>query len=139
MINEREYHLRYHTFRSPKDVSAETVRGDEMRKLPFLQRKLLEDMAGGQKIFVCKDAFNVPVEEIIPIFLALDRRGPCKLLWVTAAESGKGGSVDWVMPGLMHGHIERFAPIDDPAAAPVGDWLAVCINAWTVAQNCIRA
>jgi hypothetical protein len=139
MINEREYHLRYHTFRSPHDVDAATVRDDEMRKLPFLRRKLMEDIGEGHKIFVCKDAFHVPANLVIPIFLALNRHGPCKLLWLTESDPRMSGAVNWVLPGLMHGRIGRFAPIGDPAAAPVGSWLAACVGAWTIAQNCIRA
>ena len=74
----------------------------------------MEDLAERRKIYACERA-NPPLtrEEVIPLFLALNRHGANRLLCVVLANDAPPvGTVVEELPGLMRGHIDRFAPPD---------------------------
>jgi hypothetical protein len=62
--------------------------------------------------------------------MALNRFGPATLLWVVPAEAGRpSGSVEVLMPGLLKGYIDRFAPEDNAHDLSFDGWLQLCANA----------
>ncbi len=132
MIYEKRYELDYHTEIREEDATAEQVLGQENAKLRFLRRTFIEDLKDGRKIYVCKRSDPLlTLDEVMPLFLALNRHAANRLLWVVAAdEAHPAGTVVEVLPGLMRGHIERFAPPENVPSLSVPGWLAVCVNAW---------
>jgi hypothetical protein len=48
---------------------------------------------------------------------------------VLADDAHPVGTVVEELPGLMRGHIDRFAPPDRVPSLSVPGWLAVCVNA----------
>ena len=133
MIKDLQCNLVYHTGMSAAQVSADQVITAEKRKIAFLRRKFLAELTEREKIFVCADRFNSPPEAMLPLFLALNRYGPHKLLWVRRA-SGKTdvGKVEEVLPGLMVGYIEEFMQFSPSWRPGSAGWLSVLVNAWNL-------
>jgi hypothetical protein len=134
MVHEQRYGLVYHTFVYEAQRSAWLVREQEAARLKFLRRKFLEELELSEKIFVYKRNL-VAEEEILPLLLALNRHGRNRLLWVVPACHGRPpGSVEVVMPGLLKGYIDRFAPEEDAHAFSFATWIRLCINAWLLSR-----
>ena len=130
MIHEEKYGLVYHSFVYEGQRSAELMRQQEAVRLKFLRRKFLEELEAAEKIFVYKRNAEVPLEEILPLFLALRRHGDNTLLWVVPAERDRpAGTVEVMMPGLLKGYIERFAPENNAHDFSFDGWMKVCANA----------
>jgi hypothetical protein len=137
MARETGYDLRWHTFAPPETPEVDIL-ARERKKIAFLLRKFREDIANNEKIFVIKSAKQQATkEEIMALFLALGRRGGHKLLWITTADgSDQVGSVSELLPGLMHGRIDRFARDDIADDYSLYGWFAVLANAWLIDQGC---
>lgn len=135
-IRERRYRLVYHTFIPASQTTSEQMIRQETVRLNFLRRMLMENMALGRKTFVCRDVAGMDEAEVLALFLALNRKGPCRLLWVTEVLAGQTpGAVERQIPGLIHAYIHQFAPRENPADLSVAAWLTVCLNAWHLSQN----
>ena len=135
-ISERRYRLVYHTFIPANQTTSEQMVRQETIRLTFLRRMLIENISLGRKIFVCRDVAGMDEAEVMALFLALNRKGPSKLLWVTEARPGQTpGAVEEPIPGLMHAYIQQLAPRENPADVSMAAWLTVCMNAWHLGQN----
>lgn len=135
MIHEKKFGLVYHTFVYEGQRSVWLMREQESARLKFLRRKFMEELEASEKIFVYK--FNGPVseEEILPLHLVLNTYGPSTLLWVVPAERDRPtGTVEVMMPGLLKGYIDRFAPEDNAHDLSFEGWLRVCANACVLAR-----
>lgn len=103
--------LNYHSGQYSHNTTAEQTIERERRKIAFLLRKLNEDLAEHHKIFVHDDQAGASLEEVLPLFLALRRRGPNRLLWLTPMrDEGTGGWVDEPVPGLYRGFLDSHVP-----------------------------
>lgn len=130
MIHEKKYGLVYHTFVYEGQRSPWQMREQESARLKFLRRKFMEELAAGEKIFVYKFNGAMTKEEILPLHMALNRGGPATMLWVVPAEPDRPtGTVEVVMPGLLKGYIDRFAPESNAHDFSFEGWLQVCANA----------
>lgn len=130
MIHEKKYGLVYHTFVYEGQRSAWLMREQESARLKFLRRKFMEELEAAEKIFVYRFAGPVSEEEILPLHMALNKYGPVTLLWVVLAERDRpAGTVEVLMPGLLKGYIDRFAPEDNAHDLSFDGWLRVCANA----------
>jgi hypothetical protein len=135
MIHEKKFGLVYHTFVYEGQRSVWLMREQESARLKFLRRKFLEELESTDKIFVYKFSSGVSEEEILPLHMALNRRGESTLLWVVPAERDRpAGTVEVVMPGLLKGYIDRFAPDDNAHDFSFEGWLRVCANACVLAR-----
>ena len=128
------YTMTYHTYRQPAEVSAEDLLAAEAERLPYLARKLMEDLEDGEKVFVVKNEGGLHMEDVLRVEAAIRERGPGLLLWVEGAEPGyPPGSVEVLAPGLMRGRVDRFANlqlgIHDVSQSI---WLAMLRNAWAL-------
>jgi len=131
MIKDLQYNLVYHTGMSAAAFSADEVVTAEKRKIAFLRRKFLAELTEREKTFVCADRFGSPLEAMLPLFLALNRYGPNKLLWVTrASDKADVGKAEEVLPGLMVGYIEEFMQYSPSWRPGSAGWLSVLVNAW---------
>jgi hypothetical protein len=140
MIHEKRYGLVYHTFVYEGQRSIWLMREQESARLTFLRRKFMEELEINDKIFVYKFASAVAEEEVLPLHMALNRYGDATLLWVVEAERDRpAGTVEVVMPGLLKGYIDRFAPADNAHDLSFEGWLRVCANACVMARLQQRA
>lgn len=130
MIHENKYNLVYHTFVYEGQRSAWLMREQESARLKFLRRKFMEELEAAEKIFIYRFGGSVSEEEILPLYLALNLYGPVTLLWVVLAERDRPtGTVEVLMPGLLKGYIDRFAPDENAHDLSFDGWLRVCANA----------
>jgi hypothetical protein len=130
MIHENKFGLVYHTFVYEGQRSVWLMREQESARLKFLRRKFMEELAAAEKIFVYKFSPGASLEEILPLHMALRRYGEVTLLWVVPAERDRpSGTVEVVLPGLLKGYIDRFAPDDNAHDFSHEGWLRVCANA----------
>jgi hypothetical protein len=135
MVHEKKYGLVYHTFVYEGQRSIWLMREQESARLKFLRRKFMEELELTDKIFIYKFAGGVSDEEILPLHMALNRYGEATLLWVVPAERDRpAGTVEVVMPGLLKGYIDRFAPDDNAHDFSFDGWLRVCSNACVLAR-----
>jgi hypothetical protein len=135
MIHEKKFGLVYHTFVYEGERSAWLMREQESARLKFLRRKFIEELESTRKIFVYKFGSGVSEEEILPLHMSLNRHGEAMLLWVVPAERDhRAGTVEVVMPGLLKGYIDRFAPEDNAHDFSFEGWLRVCANACVLAR-----
>jgi hypothetical protein len=133
MIHEQKYGLVYHTFVFEGQRSLWLMREQESARLKFLRRKFIEELQAAEKIFVYRYDGPVSEAEILPLLMALHRYGPATLLWVVQAEPGRpGGTVEVLMPGLLKGYIDRFAPGDNAHDLSFDGWMQVCANAYAL-------
>jgi hypothetical protein len=140
MIHEKKYGLVYHTFVFEGERSAWLMREQESARLKFLRRKFMEELEAAEKIFVYWFGGPVTEEEILPLHMALNRYGPATLLWVVPAERDRpAGMVEVLMPGLMKGYLDRFAPGGNAHDLSFDGWLRMCANACTMhrLQKCL--
>jgi hypothetical protein len=134
MIHEKKFGLVYHTFVFEGQRSVWLMREQESARLKFLRRKFMEELESTDKIFVYKFGPGAAEEEILPLYMALNRYGEATLLWVVpAARDRPAGTVEVVMPGLLKGYIDRFAPDDNAHDFSFDGWLRVCANACVLA------
>jgi hypothetical protein len=135
MIHEKKFGLVYHTFVYEGQRSVWLMREQESARLKFLRRKFMEELQSPDKIFIYKFGAGVSEEEILPLHMALNRYGEATLLWVVPAERERpAGTVEVVMPGLLKGYIDRFAPDDNAHDLSFDGWMRVCANACVLAR-----
>lgn len=140
MIHERKFGLVYHTFVYEGQRSLWLMREQETARLKFLRRKFMEELEAAEKIFVYKHSASVTDEEMLPLHMALSRFGDTTLLWVVPAERDRpAGTVEVIMPGLLKGYIDRFAPRENAHDLSFDGWLRVCANACVLARLQRRA
>ncbi len=131
MVEEHRFGLVYHTFVYEGERSIELMLQQEATRLKFLRRKFVEELDAGEKIFVFKRATPIPESEILPLFLALNRRGSNTLLWVVPEEPGHpSGTVEVLMNGLLKAYIDRFAPGDNAHDFSFEAWVRICVHAF---------
>jgi hypothetical protein len=131
MVRDSVYGMTYHTFQYEDRLSLETVRQQQAARLGFLKRKLMEDIAQGEKIFVIKRLPPLRPEEVLPVYAALNELGRNWLLWMLPADAAhKAGMVEVLLPGLMRGYVERFAPHENAHDLSMPGWTSVCEAAW---------
>ncbi len=136
VLHERRYELTFHTFQYEGEVDAAELMGKQMARLRLLRRKLLEDLRGGEKIFVCKRNEALQEQDVLPLHAALNRFAPSTLLFVTPADAAHPpGTVERLMPGLLKGAIDRFAPLENAHDLSLERWLEICVNAHRLARQ----
>lgn len=130
VLFDRSYALTFHTFQYEGEADGAALLAQQAQRLSFLRRKLLEDMAGGEKIFVVRRNPPLTEQEALPLCAALGARGPCTLLWPTLADADHPpGSVEQPMPGLLRAYLDRLAPDANAHDMSFEAWLEVCANA----------
>ena len=110
----------------------------QAKRLRFLRRKLLDDLKNADKIFVCKRNAPLTEQEVLPLHAALNRFGRNTLLWVVSADAEHpAGAVDRLVPGLLRGYIDRFAPYEDAHDLSLATWLSICVNGSKLARGSV--
>ena len=134
VVRETAYGMTYHTYQHENEINMQTVRLQQSARLNFLRRKLMEDVGAGSKIFVIKRNEPLRPEEVLPIYTTLNELGCNWLLWmVPATPAHPSGTVERLLPGLLRGYVERFAPNDNAHDLSIDAWISVCEAAWRAA------
>jgi len=131
VVRESVYGMTYHTFQYDDQMELDTVRHQQATRLNFLRRKLMEDIANREKIFVIKRSPPLRPEEVLPVYTILNEAGLNWLLWMVPADGAHPpGTMEVLLPGLLRGYIDRFAPAEDAYDLSVPVWTSVCEAAW---------
>jgi hypothetical protein len=140
MGRDRHYGMLYHTARLPGDIDPALLKAQEMLRLRFMARKILEDAALPDQIFVVKRKQRPIPEEIGRLLMALENRGPSRLLWVCEATGDiPPGTAERVIANLVVAYVDRIdvAPLQHVS---LESWIAACRAAWMVfQQNAVEA
>jgi hypothetical protein len=134
IVRESGYDLRWHSFLDPDAITADALLRKEQAKTALLQRKMIDDVAHGDRIFVVKSTEPAQYEQILALHLALNRIAPNWLLWVVA-DGQSTGTVEVLAPRLLRGRISHFM---QPGAANdhlLPEWRALLSNAWIIAKG----
>ena len=130
-MRDEFYGLHYHTFMSSREVGEDEAISREQRKVAFLLRVFLEDLASPRKVYVCVDRFGLPDGALLPPFLALERHAAHTMLWVQRAPTPSlAGTVEEIEPRLLRGFVDRFAPMENGDDVSSGSWFELLMNVW---------
>ena len=132
ILFEPDYKLTQHTHVRAGELPREVVERQQLGRFQFLRRKLLEDIAQANKIFVVKAQPDLPLDTAARIARALRRKGPAWLLWVVV--DAAPGQVEIVHDGLLRGRIDYLlqTAFND---ASFGVWLTVLANAYALVAS----
>jgi tetratricopeptide (TPR) repeat protein len=120
---DRRYHMFSHTFMPVTSAPREKFFVEQCRRMQFLRRKLIEDLAAGAKIFVYKSESGLTDEEIANLHQAVRQYGPTRLLCVRLADAQhEPGMIEQIARDLVVGYIDRFSTID----ISVDHWVTIC-------------
>jgi hypothetical protein len=133
MVVERRFGFRYHAWAAVGEQAPDEIQRRECLRLPLLARKLTEDLIEGRKIFVYHGMAPIGEAEARELAGAVRDYGPGTLLWVELADAANPpGSVTRIAPGLLKGHMDRFAPGEHAHDLSLDCWLVICRNAYTM-------
>jgi hypothetical protein len=106
----RKYGVVIHTFVHKKDVSdVDKFADNQCRRIRFLTRKLVEDFALNEKIFVYQAGHLLTDLLAEKLHSALQLFGPVRLLAVSLANPKRpNGTIEVKPNGLIRGYIDKF-------------------------------
>ncbi len=118
---DRRYHMNSHTFTLATAEPIARFTAQHLRRMQYLRRKLLDDLATGDKIFVYKSERGVSDDEGRELFAAIRRHGGHAALLCVRLETEEHprGTLTRLEDGLFIGHIDRFSTVD------------IHVDAWT--------
>ena len=136
MVEDEKFGFLYHAWVKTGEQTIEVVEDRELKRLPFLKRKLLQDLELGEKVFVFHAMRPIPEEEVFPLAAILQCSGPNTLLFVTLADRDHAaGTVEIRSPGFLVGYLDRFAPPEDAVDASFGAWAKICRQAYRIHRS----
>jgi tetratricopeptide (TPR) repeat protein len=121
---DRRYHMFSHTFTPETAEPLDRFTVQHLRRMKYLRKKLIEDLATGEKVFVYKSNSGVSEEDARAIFQAIrGYGGQTALLCVRLSDAAnEPGSVRALESGLFIGYIDRFSTVD----INVDVWVELC-------------
>ena len=122
----RDYRLLYDTRLRADEHAPEIVQHQQSQRLAFLQRKFIEDLREGAKIFVLTRGEPLAEEEALAVFCALQLHGPNTLLWTVASGTDAAGHVEQLQRGFLRGHL---GPLDQHGYGAFEPWVSLMKNA----------
>jgi len=130
MIQDRAFGFYYHAWVNAGDMTPEKIQAREAARVPFLVRKLCEDLSEGSKIFVFHAMEDMSVASALKLTAAIRRYGPGTLLWVRLSDPAHPpGSTERLGRGLIAGYIDRFAPGANAYDLSLECWVELCRSA----------
>lgn len=135
MVYDRKYQVLYHAWVLAEEMSPEAVHQREVRRLPLLVRKLIEDLKQAEKIFIFHGMGPLSDADAQGLLDRLRRFGPNTLLWLELADAAHpAGTVGRVGEGLLKGYMDRFAPGENAHDLSLDCWVAVCREAYRLCR-----
>ncbi len=116
-----------HTFLRRNDIEPEKLRVQQIKRIDFLKRKIIEDLQTGEKIFVCKDSkFPITDELLSKMSSAIAAYGPGLLLGVRVADAqNPRGSLVRLADRIVIGHIGVMWGNNDGAESDFESWQSI--------------
>jgi hypothetical protein len=115
----------YHTGHRIGAAGERNLRQNEAIKIQFLKRKILEELAEPQVIFVRRDPER-SLEDIRHAYRRLTAFGPQDLLWISRAPAPEmEGDIELLEPGLVRGFIGDTGRNAAPPPAALATWLTL--------------
>ena len=106
-----------HSFVKEGSVEPARFLKQQLTRIGFLNRKLLEDLRNAEKVFVYKASYGISLEEILALSGAVASFGENTLLVVRKAEAGdRAGSVMEIKKGLL---VACVATLYDTEVSPI--------------------
>lgn len=131
VLRHRRYGLTFRTSQYADKIGEGELMVKQLEHLGLLRRKFLEDLRSGDKIFLVKRNDPLSEQDVLPLHAALNRFAANTLLFVTPADvTHLPGTVERLLPSLLRGNIDKFAPQDDPTGLSLAVWLRICVNAF---------
>jgi len=132
-VHEASLNMRYHTFKLEGEIDTADLRQSEAKRLGFLRRKILEDLAVGAKIWVWRALGMTDPAEVQPLVDALRALGPSILLWVVGADDKHPpGNVEHLDHDFLKGYVDRLAPYENATDIRPASWFEVCQTAYNL-------
>lgn len=136
VLHQRRYALTFRTSNYENEIDPAELIIKQIMQLNLLRRKFLEDLRSSAKIFVYKRYEALCEQDVLPLHAVLNRFAANTLLFVTPADAAHPpGTVERLMPSLLKGSIDRFAPLDNPTDLSLEIWLKICVNAFLLALS----
>jgi hypothetical protein len=136
LVIDSRFGLLYHPWVRVGEAAPEEIRQRETVRLPFLRRKMLEDLEEARKIFVYHGMDPLSEAEVLRLLEALRAYGPATLLWVDRGDARhQAGTVEVAAPGLLKAYIDRFAPGDNAHDFSSDAWLEICRKAYRLVHS----
>jgi len=130
LVTDKKFQLLYHAWVLADEMTALEVHQREVRRLPLLIRKFLEDLTEAKKVFVYHGMEPLSEADANRLLAALRRFGPNTLLWVEVADAEHPpGSVASQGEGLLKAFIDRFAPGENAHDLSLDCWTEICREA----------
>jgi hypothetical protein len=96
----------------------------ECMRIPYLARLMREDLQAGEKLFCFHDSGRSGADRVAGLVRALEKFGPCWLLWVCRAENPeKIGTAEFLGGRLIRGFVDRFQPPHDMRNPSLAAWM----------------
>ena len=128
-----------HTFVKVEDLPIDRMLQQSLRRMRFLQAKLMEDLQSGEKMFVFKFSPRAEAAVVLQLFEALRTHGERTLLCAMLADAAHpAGTLDMLRPGLFVGRFSKFT--EEGTSGETGidteQWRVFCerVAAWHDAQ-----
>lgn len=132
----RRYGFHYSTGELAGTIDPAVLIAREYRKVAYLRRRLLEDLAAGEKIFVRKGPPEERFEAFATLARAVRRHGACPVLRVVQAESeAQAGTVRRCSEGVLEGYVRRFSPYEGGMQIELEPWIDLARNAEWLARD----
>jgi hypothetical protein len=113
-----------HTSTAPSSEPIDVFSAEQCRRLQWLRRKLLNDLAAARKIFVYQSEDGMTDQEAKELHSALCRYNEgIALFCVRLEEKGHpAGTLDQIHNRLFAGYIDKMSTVD----ISVGLWVSLC-------------
>jgi hypothetical protein len=121
---------------APGSVTPEQLRHQESRRLPFLRRKILEDLANGEKIFVLRRPEPLSDYETLAVATAIRLHGRSALLVLEQGSGSEPGTVEVIGHGVIIGHLDGV-PGQVPPSHEI--WLSICATTYGLTRRWVEA
>lgn len=121
---DKRYHMFAHTFTPETAEQLDRFTTKHLRRMQFLRRKLIDDLAVGEKIFAYKCIDGMSDDDARAIHHAIRRYGARSALMCVRLEdaSHARGTLETLEDGLFMGYIDRFSTVD----INVDVWVDLC-------------
>ena len=136
LVLDRRYGILYHPWLLVGEADPDDILQREMKRLPLLKRKLLQDLEEATKIFVYRGMRPLPRTMMLRLLAGLREYGPINLLWVELQDAAHpAGTVETIADGLLKGYIDRFAPGENAHDLSLDCWITLCRRALAIVRR----
>jgi tetratricopeptide (TPR) repeat protein len=130
-LHDDVYRILMHTFIPVDETKTQKILTQLGRRMAFLRRHLLEEVAAAERIFIFKDNEAVDRSKILTLHDEMLKYGPSTLLVMQEAGIGReAADVEKLRDGLFIGYVSAFGnhPVNGDGSwnIPFQEWLNIC-------------